>query len=234
MWSDNLLMCQCLCVFRPHRETFVWSLMFVFGWANLEYFIEQRGVSINKSIYKFNTSEEKDNLSQSLLGLIFNIQLPSCVCLFVTPMECSTPSFPVSHHLPEFAQVHVHLTGDPSNHLICRCLLVPSIYPIIRSFPKSWIFHISWAKYWRFSFSIVLPMSIQDWFPLGWSGWLSLQSKGCSRVFSNTAVQKHQFFSTLLCLWSSSHIHTWLQERPKPWLYRPLSAKWYLCFLYNV
>jgi len=123
-------------VFRPHRETFVWSLMFVFGWANLEYFIEQRGVSINKSIYKFNTSEEKDNLSESLLGLMFSIQLPSCVCLFVTPMECSTPSFPVSHHLPEFAQVHVHLTGDPANHLICHSLLVPSIYPIIRVFSK--------------------------------------------------------------------------------------------------
>ena len=55
----------------------------------------------------------------------------------------------------------------------------------------------------------VLPMNIQDWFPLGWTGWISLQSKGLSRVFSNSTVQKHQFFSAQLSLWSNSHIHTW-------------------------
>ena len=60
----------------------------------------------------------------------------------------------------------------------------------------------------------VLPMNIQDGFPLGWIGWISLQSKGLSRVFSNTTVQKHQFFSTQLSLWSNSHIHTWLLEKP--------------------
>ena len=60
----------------------------------------------------------------------------------------------------------------------------------------------------------VLPMNIQDWFPLWWTGWISLQSKGPSRVFSNTIVQKHQLFSTQPSLWSNSHIHTWLQEIP--------------------
>ena len=60
----------------------------------------------------------------------------------------------------------------------------------------------------------VLPMNIQDWFPLGWSGWISLQFKGLSRVFSNTTVQKHQFFSAQLSLYSNSHIHTWLLEKP--------------------
>ena len=60
----------------------------------------------------------------------------------------------------------------------------------------------------------VLPMNIQDWFPLGWNGWISLQSKGLSRVFSNTTVQKHQFFSAQLSLWSNCHIHTWLLEKP--------------------
>jgi len=59
----------------------------------------------------------------------------------------------------------------------------------------------------------VLPISIQDWLPLGWTGWISLQSKGFSRVFSNTTVQKHQFFSTELSLRSNSHIHTWLLEK---------------------
>ena len=62
----------------------------------------------------------------------------------------------------------------------------------------------------------ILPMNIQDWFPLEWTGWISLQSKGLSRVFSKfkTIVQKHQFFSTKLSLWSNSHIHTWLLEKP--------------------
>ena len=66
----------------------------------------------------------------------------------------------------------------------------------------------------------VLPMNIQDWFPLGWTGWISLQSKGLSRVFSNTTIQKHQFCAQL-SLWSNSHIHTWLQKR----LAGPLLAK---------
>ena len=69
----------------------------------------------------------------------------------------------------------------------------------------------------------VLPMNIQDWFPLGSTGLMSLQSKGLSRVFSNTTVWKHQFFGTQPFLWSSSHIHTWLD--------RPLLSKWCLCFL---
>ena len=63
----------------------------------------------------------------------------------------------------------------------------------------------------------VLPMNIQDWFPLGWAGWISLQSKGLSRVFSNTTVQKHQFFGTQLSSQSNSHIHTWLVEKPQLW-----------------
>ena len=60
----------------------------------------------------------------------------------------------------------------------------------------------------------VLPVNFQDWFPLGWTGWISLQSKGLSRVFSNTTVQKHQFFGSQLSLWSSSHIRTCLLEKP--------------------
>ena len=71
----------------------------------------------------------------------------------------------------------------------------------------------------------VLPMNTQDWSPSGWTGWISLQSKGLSRVFSDTTVQKHQFFGAQPCLWSNSHICTWLLEKPQP-----LSAKWRLGF----
>ena len=71
----------------------------------------------------------------------------------------------------------------------------------------------------------VLPINIRDWFPLGLTGWITLQSKGLSRVFSSTTVQKHQFFRAQLSLWSNSHIHTWLLEKPYLWIDRLLLAK---------
>ena len=82
-----------------------------------------------------------------------------------------------------------------SNHLIlcCTLLLLPSIFPSIRVFSNESVLCIKWPKYWSFSLSISPSNNIQDWFPLGWTGWISLQSKGLSRVFSNTTVQKHQF-----------------------------------------
>ena len=95
-----------------------------------------------------------------------------------------------------------------SNHLILCRLLLPSIFPSIRVFSSELALHIKWPKYWSFISASVLPMNIQDWFPLGWTGWISLQSKGLSRVFSNTTPQKHQFFGTQLSLWSNSHIGT--------------------------
>ena len=82
----------------------------------------------------------------------------------------------------------------PSSHLIlCRpLLLLPPIPPSIRVFSNNSTLRMRWPKYWSFSSASVLPMNIQDWFPLGWTGWLSLQSKVLSRVFNNTTVQKHQ------------------------------------------
>ena len=71
----------------------------------------------------------------------------------------------------------------------------------------------------------VLPMNIQDWFLLGWTGWISLQSKRFSRVFPNTTVQQHQFLGAQLTLWSNSHIHTWLLEKLKLWLDEALLEK---------
>ena len=100
----------------------------------------------------------------------------------------------------------------PANHLIlCHPLLLLSIFPSIRVFFNESVLHIRWPKCWSFSFSI---SPSNDWFPLGWTGWISLQSKGLSRVFSNTTVQKHQFFSTQLCLEFNFHIHIWLLEKP--------------------
>ena len=139
----------------------------------------------------------------------------SCLTL-CDPMDSSTPGFPVLHYLPEFAQIHVHWVSDaiqPSHPL-----LPPSppafIFPNIRVFSNELALHIRQPKYWSFSLASVLPMNIQGWFPLELTGLISLQSKELSRVFSSTIILKHQFFGTQPSLWSNSHIHTWLLEKP--------------------
>ena len=97
----------------------------------------------------------------------------------------------------------------PSNHLIlCHSLLLqPSTFPRIRVFARESVLRIRWPEYWSFCFSIH-PSNIQGWFLLGLTGLISLLSKGPSRVFSNTTVQKHQFFGSQPSLWFNSHIHT--------------------------
>ena len=90
----------------------------------------------------------------------------------------------------------------------------PQSFPASGSFPVSQFFASGGQSIGASASASVLPVNVQDWFPLGWAGWISLQSKGLPRVFSNTTVQKHQFFSTQLSSQSNSHIHTWLLEKP--------------------
>ena len=97
-------------------------------------------------------------------------------------------------------------------------------FPASGSLPMSQFFASDGQSAGVSASASVLPMNIQDWFPLGWTGWISLQSKGLSRVFSNTTVQKHQFFCAQLSLQSNSHIHAWLLENPWLCLDGPLSA----------
>ena len=145
-------------------------------------------------------------------GLMLSVQFSSVAqsCLTLCdPMNQSTPaslSITNSWSLPKLMSIKSVM---PSNHLIlCRpLLLLPSIFPSIRVFSNESALCIRWPKYWSFPSTSVLPMNTQntqDWSPLGWNGWISLQSKGLSRVFSNTTVQKHQFFGTQLSLWSNS------------------------------
>ena len=105
----------------------------------------------------------------------------------------------------------------PSSHRIpCRpLLLLPPIPPSIRVFSNESTLHMRWPKYWSFSFSIIPSKEIPGLISLEWTGWISLQSKGLSRVFSNTTVQKHQFFGAQPSSQSNSHIHTcgpWLAK----------------------
>ena len=108
----------------------------------------------------------------------------------------------------------------PFSHLIlCHPLLHQG------SFPMSQLFPWGGQSIGVSASASVLPVNTQDWFPLEWTGCISLQSKGLSRAFSNTTIQKHQFFSTQLSSQSNSHIHTWPMEKPWPWLDGPLLAK---------
>ena len=140
------------------------------------------------------------------------------------PMDCSTPGFP---ELPELANScplswWCHPSISSSVFPFSSCL---QSFPESGSFPMSQFFTSGGQSIGDSASVSVLPMNIQDWFPLGWTGWISLLSKILSRVFSNTTVQKHQFFGALPSLWSSSHSHTWLLEKPWPWLDRPLLTK---------
>ena len=100
----------------------------------------------------------------------------------------------------------------------------PQSLPAWGSFPMSQLFAWGGQSTGVSASASVLPMNTQDWSPLGWTDWISLQSKGLSRVFSNTTVQKHQFFGVQLSSQSNSHIHTWPLEKPQLWLDRPLLA----------
>ena len=141
------------------------------------------------------------------------------LCLILCdPMDCSTRGFPAHHHIPEFSQIHVNWVSGAiqlSYPLSSPCPpSCPQSFPASGFFPMSWFF-LSGGKSIEVSASAsVLPMIIQDSFPLGWSGLISLQSKGVSRVFPNTTVQKYEFFSAQPSLWPNSHSHTWLLEKP--------------------
>ena len=119
----------------------------------------------------------------------------SCPTL-CNPMDCSTPGLPVHHQLPEFTQTHVHWVGDAIQLSHPLSSPSPQSFPASGSFPVSQFFASGGQSIGVSISASVLPMDIKDWFPLGWTGWISLQFKGLSRFFSNTTVQKYQFFST--------------------------------------
>ena len=147
----------------------------------------------------------------------------TCVCCSVAqscltlcdPMDSSTPDFPVFHYF-EFAQTHVHWVGDAIQPP--HPLSSPSP-PALKLSQHQGLFQ--WVNFLHQVTKVLefqlpasfLPMNIQGWFPLGLIGWTSLQSKVLSRVFSNSTIEKYQFFSTQPFLRSNSHIHTWLLEK---------------------
>ena len=125
----------------------------------------------------------------------------------------------LSHHLllPELTQTHVHRSSQWCHPTISSSVATFSSCPQFSPESEctmSWLFAAGGQSIGTSASASVPPMNIQDWLLLGLTGLISWQSKGLSRVFSNTTVQKHQFFSAQLSLWSNSHIHTWLLEKP--------------------
>ena len=136
------------------------------------------------------------------------------------PMDCSTPGCPVLHHLTEITQTHVHWVGNviqPSHLLSFSSLPAFNLFPTLGTFLMSQLFTLGGQSIVASALASVHPMNIQVWFPLGLTD-LILQSKGFSRIFSNTTVKKHQVFYVQPFLWYKSHIYTWLLEKPFLWL----------------
>ena len=162
--------------------------------------------------------------SASVLGVLqfSSVQLLSCVWLFCNPIDwlqhtrlsCPSPTPRACSNSclsSQWCHPTISFSVIPfSSHLQSS--------PTSGSFPMSQLFASGGQSIGVLASTSVLPMNTQDRSPLGWTGWISLQSKGLSRVFSNTTVQKHEFFRTQLSLWSNSHTHTWLLEKPWLWL----------------
>ena len=153
-------------------------------------------------------------LSKSI-HIVVVVQLLSCVWLYVTPWTAAHQGFPVLHYLLKFAQTHVHWDDamQPSHPLL------PPSPPVLnlsqyQGLSNELAVCIRWPEYWSSGISpssgISTVLNMQDWFHLGLTGLISLLSKGLSRVFFSTIVQKHQFFGTQPSLWSNTHIHMWL------------------------
>ena len=121
-------------------------------------------------------SMKGDNLSKTLnKRQIFLVSVQSLSLTLCDPTDCSMPGLPVYHQLLEFAQTHVQRIGDaiPLSHPLSSLLLLPSIFPSIRVLSNESVLRIRWPKYWVSASASVLPINIQDWFPLGGTGWIS-------------------------------------------------------------
>ena len=145
-----------------------------------------------------------------------SVQSISRVWLFATPwIAARQASLSITNSRSSLKLMSIK-SVMPSSHLIlCHLfLLLPPIPPASESFPMSQLFTWGGQSIGVSAWASFLPKNTRDWSPLEWTGWISLQSKGLSRVFSSTTVQKHQFFGAQLSLQSNSHIHTWPLEKP--------------------
>ena len=153
-------------------------------------------------VYRFISSVQFSSVAQSCPTLC-------------DPMNYSMPGLPVHHQLPEFTQTQVHRVSDAIQPSPLSSPSPPAPNPSQHQSLFQWV-NSAWGGQSTgvSALASFLPKKFQGWSPSEWTGWISLKSKGLSRVFSNTTVQKHQFFSSQLSLYSNSHIIPWLLEKP--------------------
>ena len=152
----------------------------------------RRGHDWGPFTYNFTFAFDSQFSSHCILSSVTQ----SCLT-FCNPMDCSTPGLSVHHQLPEFTQTHDRWVSDtiqPSSSSVIPFSSRLQSFQASGSFQMSQLFASGGQSTGVSTSTSVLPVNIQDWFPLRWTGWISLQSKGLSRVFSNTTVQKHQLF----------------------------------------
>ena len=145
-----------------------------------------------------------------------SVHLLSRVQLFATPwiIACQA-SLSITNSQSSLKLMSIESVMPSSHFILCHPFSsCPQSFPAAGSFPMSQLFAWGGQSIRVTALAPVLPMNTQDWSPLGWTGWTSLQSKGLSRVFSNTTVQKHQFFGIQLPSQSNSQIYTWPLEKP--------------------
>ena len=206
--SQDVFACQVfvLC-FHSHLK---W-VRFLEGWVWRAVLLWESSPAVSVSFCKFH---------KGLPSGFGTVQFTSVAQLCLTlcdPMDCSTAGLLVHYQLPERTQTHLHWVDDAIQ--LSHPLSFPSPALSLSQYQGlfQWVLRSGSQSIGvsasSFSLHSVLPMNIRDWFPWGWTGWISLQSKGLSRVFSNITFQKHQLFDTQLSLHSNSHTHTWILEK---------------------
>ena len=221
-WNNFHLKIFHHCEKWPCPSRFIWSTIGISKtwviWMNRNKKVYNRGREFggnNKTIYRRDKQQSYLNqlvwhsqthlfISSLTIGFfpISSVQSLSRVWLFTTPWTAALQaslSITNSRRLLRLMSIELVM---PSSHLIlCHpLLLLPWVVLGIRVFSNASVLHIKWPKYWSFSFNLSPSNEYLDWFPLGLTGWISLQSKGLSRVFSSTIVQNHKFFSAQLSL----------------------------------
>ena len=152
-------------------------------------------------------------------SIVFNSLRPHELQHARPPCPSPTPGVHSNSHLSSW-WCHPAISSSVIPFSSC-----PQSFPASQSFSMSQLFAWGGQSTGVSALASFFPKKSQGWSPLEWTGWVSLQSMGLSRVFSNTTVQKHQFSRAQLSSQSNSHIHTWPQEKPQPWLDEPLLAK---------
>ena len=154
--------------------------------------------------------------STSLMIQFSSVESLSHVRLFATPwIAACQASLSITNSQNSLRLMPIKLVMPSSHLILCHpILLLPQSLPASESFPMSQLFAWGGQSTGVSALASFFPKNTQNWSPLEWTGWIFLQSKGLSRVFSNTTVQKHQFFGAQLSSQSNSHIHTWLLEKP--------------------